>query len=222
MDEWKTICMMNKINYFCSPIYKIEKQEWLKKLNNLSEKHIKEAKLRDEKNILKERKEKYGNKVKDFGHSYHSLNLSLDKEFSFFNQFVGEKSFEILIEQGYSLKEHVLIINECWVQEFTRGGHHIPHIHSNNHISGFYFLKCSEKSSFPIFHDPRPSKVITNLPEQDEKKITDASVKFFNIPKPGDLFLFNSYLTHEYSFNYSEEPFRFIHFNIQAIPRINV
>ena len=35
------------------------------------------------------------------------------------------------------------------------GGHHSAHIHWNQHVSGFYFLKCSDKTSSPIFHEPK-------------------------------------------------------------------
>jgi hypothetical protein len=43
-------------------------------------------------------------------------------------------------------------------------GHHTPHTHYDNHISGFYFLRCSDKTSLPVFHDPRPGKLMTQLP----------------------------------------------------------
>ena len=69
------------------------------------------------------------------------------------------------------------------MQELSQGGHHSPHVHSNNHISGFYYLKCSDKTSFPIFHDPRPGKVIIDLPEKDMEKIDESSSKIYYLPK---------------------------------------
>ena len=44
------------------------------------------------------------------------------------------------------------------------------HVHWDNHISGFYFLKCSDKTSYPIFHDPRAG-MMTKLPQKDKNKI---------------------------------------------------
>ena len=99
------------------------------------------------------------------------------------------------------------------------GGHHNSHIHNNSHISGFYFLKCSDKTSFPLFHDPRPGKMMIQLPEKNESLITDASEKIHLKPKPGDFVFFNSYLGHEFEIDHGIEPFRFIHFNIQAVPK---
>jgi uncharacterized protein (TIGR02466 family) len=112
-------------------------------------------------------------------------------------------------------------ITEMWVQQFAKngGGHHSPHTHWNGHISGFYFLKCSDKTSYPIFHDPRPGKVMNQLPEKDSNSFSDA-VDLINIkPKPGTFVFFNSYLGHEFVVDHGVEPFRFIHFNIRAIPK---
>ena len=137
-----------------------------------------------------------------------------------FNKFILNTAKNILDAQGFDLTNHKLKYTEMWVQEFTRagGGHHDTHIHWNNHISGFYFLKCSDKTAQPIFHDPRPGKMMIQLPEKEEDKITYASSKMVLKPKPGSLIMFNSFLPHQFPFDLGVEPFRFIHFNIQALP----
>ena len=38
-------------------------------------------------------------------------------------------------------------------------------------------------------------------------------------PTPGTLIIFPGYLEHEYAVDHGKEPFRFIHWNIQAIPK---
>ena len=38
-------------------------------------------------------------------------------------------------------------------------------------------------------------------------------------PKPGTLIIFPGYLEHEYAVDFGIEPFRFIHWNIQAVPK---
>ena len=38
-------------------------------------------------------------------------------------------------------------------------------------------------------------------------------------PTPGTLIIFPGYLEHEYAVDHGIEPFRFIHWNIQAIPK---
>ena len=38
-------------------------------------------------------------------------------------------------------------------------------------------------------------------------------------PKPGTLIIFPGYLEHEFSIDHGIDPFRFIHWNIQAVPK---
>jgi hypothetical protein len=42
------------------------------------------------------------------------------------------------------MQQYTTMFSELWVQEFAKngGGHHSAHIHWNQHVSGFYFLKC--------------------------------------------------------------------------------
>ena len=70
-------------------------------------------------------------------------------------------------------KNHQLDYTEMWVQQFADhgGGHHETHVHWDNHISGFYFLKCSDRTSVPVFHDPRAGRMMLNLPIKDHTKL---------------------------------------------------
>jgi uncharacterized protein (TIGR02466 family) len=201
-----------KYLFFSSGVYIEEDNSWLESLNKLSDPYINEA---------VENNKKYFINNKDFGFAHHSSDLMNDINFLKFIQFVSKKSYSFLDEQGYDLKDYSLAIRELWVQEFSKegGGHHSIHTHSNGHMSGFYFLKCSNKTSFPIFHDPRPGKMMIQLPQKDINKITEASEKINFKPKPGTLVFFNSYLGHEFVVDHGIEPFRFIHFNIQAVPK---
>jgi uncharacterized protein (TIGR02466 family) len=198
--------------FFTSPIYVEEDIYWLDSLNNFSDKYINEAIENNKKNFINN---------KDFGLVHHSVSLTNDINFLKFMQFISKRAYSILDEQGYDLKDYSLVIKELWVQEFSKegGGHHSTHTHWDGHISGFYFLKCSNKTSYPIFHDPRPGKIMIQLPEKDITKITDASEKIPFKPKPGIFVFFNSYLGHEFVVDHGIDSFRFIHFNIQAVPK---
>ena len=57
------------------------------------------------------------------------------------------------------------------------------------------------------------------LPEKDKTKITYASSQINYGATPGRLIFFPSYLPHQYVVDLGDEPFRFIHFNWQAIPK---
>ena len=203
---------LEKNNFFNTPIYFFKKEEWVNNLILHTNNYIEKA---------KELNKQYFIDDKDFGFAHHSTYLSLDNNFKEFSQFISEESVKILNDQGYDIDLYSMVITESWVQEFSKkgGGHHNSHIHSNSHISGFYFLKCSEKTSYPIFHDPRLNKKMIQLKQKDENKQTDSSEKFFIKPVPGLFIFFPSYLEHEFVLDHGIDPFRFIHFNIQAFPK---
>ena len=133
-------------NYFNTTIWSEQKPEFLKSLTKASNKYIKAAKTFPEaKKHIKENG--------DFGRSYHSTPLTADNDFLDFRNYIGQKSWEYLDHQGFDMQQYTTLFSEMWVQEFAKkgGGHHSAHVHWNQHVSGFYFLKCSDKTSMPIF-----------------------------------------------------------------------
>jgi len=200
-------------NYFPTPMWTEQKPEFVKSLNKASNKYIKEARKTQKKYI-----KQYG----DFGTSYHSTPLLHDNDFIDLRNYVGQKSWEFLDHHGYDMKEYVTLFSEMWVQEFSKkgGGHHSAHIHWNQHVSGFYFLKANEKTSMPVFHDPRTGARATKLKmKPDLKGILNGNDLIHFKPQPGTLIIFPGYLEHAFAVDHGEEPFRFIHWNITAIPK---
>jgi len=197
---------------FISPIYFSEKKDWVEKLNKISDSYIQKAKEKNKNKLINN---------KDFAMVHHSNSLVENLDFDEFLKYINKNAFNILNNQGFDLTNYLLATTELWVQEFASlgGGSHTPHIHWNGHISGFYFLKCSDKTSFPVFHDPRSGRMMNLLPEKNQYKITLASSSINFKPQPGDFIFFNSYLQHEFVVDHGIEPFRFIHFNIQAFPK---
>lgn len=200
--------------YFSTPIYYWEKPEFLKPLNKALDPYIKKAKDLSKKTI-KEQKRTLG----DFGIVHHSDSIAEEKSTKKLRDVIGEYGCYILSNEGYNIKNYSLHFSDMWVQEFPKkgGGHHMTHVHSS-HLSGFYFLKCSDKTSYPIFYDPRTGKNTLQLPEIDEKNITIASDKVFYNVVPGSLLIFPSYLPHSFVVDEGIDPFRFIHFNLTAYP----
>ena len=209
-------------SYFATPVWSIEKPEWVDEVNKVCDEYIDEAYKREKPNIAERKKwlgNKYWNKAKDIGMSYHSGPLQGDQRLKFLFDYIGQTSWNCLEASGFELKDYTAFFTECWVQEFSKngGGHHNSHVHWDNHISGFYYLKCSEYTSYPVLHDPRPGAMMTKLPQKDKSKVTFASEAVHYKPKPGTLIFAPAYLVHEYSMDSGLEPFRFIHFNIQAV-----
>ena len=206
-------------DYFKCPIWFADEPAFVNKLNKASDKYIKQSKKNLEKDINK-RNKKFGNKG-DMGNVFHSSTLIGDSNFLELQNYVGATSHNLLLEMGFDLSQHQVFITEMWVQEFAKngGGHHTLHTHWNGHISGFYFLKASEKTSRPIFEDPRPGNLMNLLPQKDTSKITYASHQINYDVKPGRMIFFPSYMPHQYVVDMGYEPFRFIHWNCQAIPK---
>ena len=210
---------INCSSYFASPIYTYIDKSWIKDLNKISDEYLKNSYDKTKKQI-DERNKIVGN-VKDHGFSYHSDQLIGDKRIKNFKNLLLDMSWNLLNSQGYLMENYKMVINELWVQEFAKsgGGHHDTHIHGNNHISGFYFLKCSDKTSFPIFHDPNQAKSMSQLLLKNENEASFAMNKVHYKPEPGTFIIFNSYLPHQFLVDDGVDPFRFIHFNIQAIDK---
>jgi len=198
--------------YFKTPIWSEHKPDYVKSLTKASNKYIKKA-----KSLVKDRIKEYG----DFGTSYHSTPLTLDNDFLDFRNYVGKKSWHFLDNHGYDMQQYQTIFSEMWVQEFSKkGGYHSAHVHGNQHVSGFYFLKCSNKTSYPVFHDPRTGARTTKLKMKPEiKEITNSTDLVHYIPQPGSLLIFPGYLEHEFVVDHGLDPFRFIHWNITAVPK---
>ena len=203
--------------YFKCPIWFADELGFVKDLNKASDPYIEVAKKNIKKDIDK-RNKKFGNKG-DMGHVFHSTSLINDPNFLELQNYIGATSYNLLEEMGFDLTNYQLFTTELWVQEFAKngGGHHTLHTHWNGHMSGFYFLKASDKTSMPLFEDPRSGNMMNLLPEKDKTKLTYASSQINYKVKPGRIMFFPSYMPHQYTVDMGYEPFRFIHFNCQAI-----
>ena len=210
---------LNREDYFKCPIWFGDAPEFVDDINKASESYIDAAKKTMQPSIDKRNKT---NKTKgDLSSVYHSTTLIGDPKFQTLTDYIGATSHNLLLEMGFDMSGHQLFTTEMWVQEFAKsgGGHHTLHTHWNGHISGFYFLKASDKTSLPLFEDPRPGNIMNLLPELDKTKITYASSMVHYKIQPGRMIFFPSYMPHQYIVDLGIEPFRFIHWNCQAIPK---
>ena len=203
--------------YFQTPVWVGEAPMFLKDAIKLTDKYVKKA-----DQLLKDKLKdapKWKKDLGDFGLSRHSESFQADPKAKQLVEFIGQRSFEFLDWCGFDLRNHSLHFTEFWVQEFGKkgGGHHDTHVHWNQHVSGFYFLKCSEKTSYPVFHDPRPGAMMTKLPQKDGAKITMANEAIHYKINPGTMIIFPGYVPHQYVVDAGLDPFRFIHWNIKVV-----
>ena len=211
---------LHSFSLFDTILYKAEVPEYLKNKDFMSvcDEHTNQA-ISNAKKLIDERNKKFKIDVKDHGMSYHSgAEMYKDERFHDFELLIRNTARNILENQGFDLSNYSIDYTEMWIQKFAYegGGHQDTHVHWDNHISGFYFVECSERTSKPVFHDPRAGRMMLNLPIKDHSKLCPAMERQIIPVKPGTLLLFNSWLPHQFSVDNGIDPFRFIHFNLQA------
>jgi len=179
--------------FFATPFWATEKPEWVEHLNKTCQPYLDE--------------------------SHEAQKESIESQLKEFVSYVANTGKNLLETWGTDMSNHDLAVHSMWVQEFAKdgGGHHRIHIHENCHISGFFFLE-NDDSSYPLFHDPRPGAAMTALPEKNQNSISYANRCINYQPKPGSVYMFPSYLPHEYIMS-NGGSFRFIHWNLMALPR---
>jgi hypothetical protein len=194
---------LNQFDYFPSSIYTIIKPEFLKDVKAVSDKYLKE--------VSQNKDEIYPVRM--------TGNYMNEDSIRGFTDYILNTAWNILDSQGYAMDNFRTVFTEMWTQEHYKLSSMETHVHGNNvQLVGFYFLDCPKDGSRVVFQDARLGKVLTGLPEKDHTKATQASNMVNFTPEPGCLMMTNSHLPHSFTRNASDDPVRFVHFNIGVIP----
>ena len=146
-----------------------------------------------------------------------SGNFSDDPRLRDFCEYIGMAAWQILHNQGSDMNGASTFFSEMWTQEHHKHSLMEQHVHGNGaQLVGFYFLETPENCSKALFYDPRPGKVQINLPEADMAQITPASNVMGFEAEPGTLIFANSWLPHGFTRHASDDPIRFVHFNVNV------
>lgn len=193
--------------YFPSAVYTVMKPEFIDVVMEVSNESLK-ANTHDLNEIYP---------VQMSGH------IADDPRLEEFTSFVADTAWNILASQGYAMNNFTTYFSEMWTQEHHKHSLMEQHVHgAGNQLLGFYFLETPENCSRAVFHDPRPGKVQINLMETDGSNATPASNMINFAPEPGMLLFSNAWLPHSFSRHASEEPIKFVHFNVgvQYTPQV--
>ena len=120
-----------------------------------------------------------------------SANLHKQKEFKEFTELVISTSKEILDKLKYDVED--IVITDMWANVLKSGENHPAHTHSNNFLSGVYYLHSSQGASI-MFRDPRPAADVI-LPKIKESIIANASLLSY-ASKQNRAIFFPSWLPH--------------------------
>lgn len=194
---------LQRWDYFPASVFIIEAHEYLDSVTEVSEEYL--------------NKKKAERKLDDIYPVYMTDNYFGDERIKEFQKFVGQSSWNILDSQGYAVDNYVTYFTEMWTQEHYKHSSMEQHIHGNgSQIVGFYFLDCPEDCSKLLIHDPKAAKVQIGLPQKNDTQITAASNMINFIPKKGQLIFTNSWLAHSFSRHASDQPMKFVHFNLNV------
>ena len=197
--------MLNRADFFSSPVYTIDKPEFLEVSRKVATKYIEKRKEEVELSTIYP--------------VYMTEGINNDPEMLDFANYVAQIGWNILASQGYAMRNYTTFFEAMWCQEHHENSSMDKHIHGNGvQITGFYFLDCPDNSCRVLFHDPRDAKTIISLPEEIPANATDGSNIINFEPKEGMLMFSNSWVPHSFTKNASKKPMRFIHFNIIAVP----
>jgi len=198
---------LEEYNYFSSTVYAIKKPDFLPSVRAVTKEYL--AKSKD--SPCKKKRNPATQMTADF---------SGEPAIAEFTQYVSQTAWNILDAQGYAMENFVTYFMEMWTQEHNAGSGMEQHVHGHgSSISAFYFLDVPENSNQMIIYDPRPAKVITNLPMKDMSQLTPASIMAMFKPEEGTLIFTPSWLPHSFTRNSSKnKPMRFVHMNLTVSP----
>ena len=127
-----------------------------------------------------------------------SADLHKQKEFKEFAELVISTSKEILDELKYDVED--VVITDMWATVLKSGQFHPPHTHSNNFLSGVWYLHSAQGASI-VFRDPRPAADVI-MPRIKEQTLTNASLLSYT-SKQNRALIFPSWLSHWVQLNKS-------------------
>jgi len=136
--------------------------------------------------------------------------LHTKEEFKIFSDMVLERSKEIIKILDYDVED--IAITDMWGNVLEKGEAHPPHTHSNNFLSGVYYLH-SDKAAGIQFFDPRPSADVI-VPRKTKKTHNNSNLLSF-ASKTNRAVFFPSWLNHWVPQNISNNKRISIAWNVQ-------
>jgi hypothetical protein len=194
LDQWQ---------YFTSPVYSIDKPEFLSDVLAASNDALRKA-----------RKEKKPDDI----YPVTMGGFENEDRITAFWGYTVNTGWNLLRDQGYAMDGLETYFTEFWVQQHDKYSSMEYHLHGDCKLVAFYFLECPKDPPRLVIHDPRPGKIMSPLKEADASAVSLASNAINFVPKPGTLMFANAWLPHSFTRNASAKPFKFLHMNLDTRP----
>ena len=139
-----------------------------------------------------------------------SHDLADNQTFKWFAQDIYKTAFDIFDKLNYDVQD--IKITGMWGNILKPGETHSPHTHSNNFLSGVFYLESDAETGI-IFSDPRPAANVL-MPRKKTKTNENSNLLSYT-SKQNRLIIFPSWLVHWVPINKSKRDRISISFNIQ-------
>ena len=152
-------------------------------------------------------------KNRSYDNNWQTKSADLHKQAIFYNfaKTVIDTSTQIIKQLDYDVKE--VVITDMWANVLKSTEHHPMHTHSNNFLSGTYYLQSDQGASI-VFHDPRPAADVI-VPRKKETNTLNASLLSY-ASKTNRAIFFPAWLPHQVQQNKSNNKRISIAWNIQV------
>jgi hypothetical protein len=128
---------------------------------------------------------------------------------------------DLLRGQGYAVERYDFYVSGLWAQEINRGGGTNVHVHKNSQMCGWFFLETPQGGAYPIYHDSRMNKAMSELDFVQGEEVSNATSSIhFNNMVPGTVLFSNSWMQHQLTGSNAETPTRCIHFIVSHRERV--
>ena len=204
-QEEPAVASLGESHYFVTPIYITKQPQFLEIVKAIALDSIKQV---------------HGKKKPDKIHPVlMSGNMLEDPRIEEFATFICQTAGDILSGQGYAMDQFNTTFTELWCQEHYQTSSMDYHVHPGGSLLvGFYFLDTPEGCPPAVIHDPRPGRVMLDLPQVDPSRATLSSTMINFKPEPGMMMFAPAWLAHSFGRNPSTLPLRFVHFNLTVQP----
>ena len=165
-------------------------------------------------NILEMKKyiaELWTNRDYDNNWQTKSANLHKQKEFKSFANLVLTTTKKIIDTLDYDVED--IMITDMWANVLKDTELHPMHTHSNNFLSGTYYLQSDQKASI-VFHDPRPAADVL-VPRKKQTTLNNSSLLSY-ASKTNRAIFFPAWLPHWVQQNKSNNKRISIAWNMQV------
>ena len=153
----------------------------------------------------------WANREYDNNWQTKSADLHKQKEFKSFASLVLTTTKKIIDTLDYDVED--IMITDMWANVLKDSEYHPMHTHSNNFLSGTYYLQSDQGASI-VFHDPRPAADVL-VPRKKQTTLNNSSLLSY-ASKQNRAVIFPSWLPHWVQQNKSKTKRISIAWNIQV------